>query len=83
MKFNFIDFEKWLERNPDLIDEENPYGECMTCNGTGECDCHCGDSHDCGVCRGTGFVGSKKARAIYDRECKRAQEIMAAIGAPQ
>lgn len=28
---------------------------CNHCDGSGEHECDCGHSHDCGYCRGTGF----------------------------
>ncbi|HVZ89595.1 MAG TPA: hypothetical protein VHG72_21720 [Polyangia bacterium] len=30
--------------------------ECSDCGGTGECECHCGDSHGCAKCDGEGEI---------------------------
>jgi DnaJ-class molecular chaperone len=30
-------------------------GACESCDGSGECQCHCGDNHDCAVCDGSGL----------------------------
>lgn len=35
-------------------DGEGKVNDCATCGGSGECECECGDVHDCPDCDGTG-----------------------------
>ena len=46
-----ISFEEWLKTHQTDEDVEI---KCGACSGTGECECHCGDAHDCGECDGSG-----------------------------
>lgn len=33
---------------------------CSQCDGTGDCDCGCGDNHECGICKGSGILPSRR-----------------------
>lgn len=53
--FTFLTFEEWVVANPDISDDEE--SECPHCDGEGEHECECGDTHPCGNCDGTGKTG--------------------------
>lgn len=36
---------------------------CETCEGSGEHECECGDSHECGDCKGDGYIRMSSPRA--------------------
>ena len=72
----FISFDEWLERNPDLFTED-----CEHCGGDGRHICGCGDEHECGHCAGTGKEAGKRARRIYREQCEKARAAFAAVGA--
>lgn len=36
--------------------------ECPKCEGTGVCECDCGDEHDCPKCDGEGFLGEAEPK---------------------
>lgn len=68
----FIPFDEWLQRNPDLVSED-----CEHCGGDGIHVCECGDQHDCGYCAGTGGKAGRRAHEIYRRECDKARAMLA------
>ncbi len=37
-----------------FCDAESDAGDCEHCDGTGRCECDCGNEHDCHECDGTG-----------------------------
>lgn len=52
--------------------------KCDLCRGAGNCECRCGDEHDCCECEGTGFVkydgpvdGATKGIFVGEREFQR------------
>lgn len=51
------DCEKAVEALEKCSEEGHDHeGEhCDNCEGSGECECHCDDRHDCRECDGTGF----------------------------
>ena len=78
MTLNFISFEEWLGRNPDI----EPRVICPDCDGMGEvtCDCeHC-QGHECDECLGEVWVNNPQAREIYDAECHKATALYGGIG---
>lgn len=55
-----------------VVDED---GECSECDGSGECHCHCGDSHDCGTCDGRGKAAvCRFCESVLDEDDNRPTE---------
>lgn len=53
----FYTYEEYLRHNQ--ISNEERYEQCENCNGTGECQCACGNSHDCNECNSTGKIDTE------------------------
>ena len=66
--FTFLTIVEWLRDNPDLEIEK---AECMTCDGTGDHQCDCGDEHECGNCNGTGLAQGCTYPELYIEQLKR------------
>jgi len=62
-----LNYEEWLELNPDILLQEV---ECEECNGDGSVICfHCGQDMDCEYCGGTGKKND--AHSIYEEQVGR------------
>lgn len=46
-----LGFDEWLKPQEEA---EQVDLKCADCDGTGICECHCGDEHDCSTCDGSG-----------------------------
>ena len=60
-----LSFEEWkkLFTSEELEEFEEAY-ICDCCNGSGVCECDCGDIHDCKACNGDGH---NTESALYKR----------------
>lgn len=72
MNFVFITFDKWLDYN---IDPEELV--CSDCLGSGNCECDCGNEHDCGSCDGSGKIRLGIYRIQYNEDVKRTKQRLA------
>lgn len=69
-----IPFYEWFPLNEEDLKREfgvvDPLHSepCTSCHGTGDCECSCGDIHDCEACEGEGEVGDAILFQEYARE---------------
>ncbi len=56
---HIVDYEKAVEALEKRQEEGHDHGRehCDNCEGSGECECSCGDGHKCRECKGTGYDG--------------------------
>lgn len=62
-----LTYDEW-QKKPEVQQLYGESTECSTCDGTGEHDCECGDTHTCGACNGSGKVVD--LREMYERELR-------------
>ena len=62
-----LTYEEW-EKRPAVKELFGEIEECDTCYGSGDHECDCGDTHECGACGGSGKV--KDIRNIYEEELR-------------
>lgn len=48
-----LTYEEW-KKSPAIKELADSIEVCDTCDGTGEHECDCGDTHECGACDGSG-----------------------------
>lgn len=58
-----LEFKEW-EKRPAVQDLYGQIDECDICYGSGDHECDCGDTHDCGACGGSGK--EKDIRDVYE-----------------
>lgn len=60
-----LTLSEWTNENRKLIESHLVnIPECSYCEGTGEHECNCGDSHECNRCDGTGKEGGKTEKSF-------------------
>ena len=75
-----LTFDEWKAENADFVKSFNEsQEECEYCDGYGEHECTCGNSHDCEHCRGTGKVSSTDSllHGVYESQKKKDLELLA------
>jgi hypothetical protein len=59
-----LTYDEWSKRPAVINDLLGELEDCPTCEGEGEHECDCGDTHDCGACNGSGK--SENYRYVYE-----------------
>lgn len=63
-----LTYEEWLKL-PEVAEYLGErVEECLTCDGSGDHICECGDEHPCGACDGTGTI--EDFRNIYEKQLR-------------
>lgn len=65
--FTVYTYEEWKEQNG-VAQMLDALEDCDTCLGTGEHECECGHTHECGSCSGIGK--DKNPRNIYETQLR-------------
>jgi len=62
-----LTYEEWIKL-PVIVEAGIKHEECGVCDGMGDHECECGDTHECGACDGTGYTD--KTHDVYEEQLR-------------
>jgi hypothetical protein len=62
-----LTYEEWIKL-PVIAEAGIKREKCDLCDGMGNHECECGDTHECRACDGTGYLD--KTRNVYEKQLR-------------